>query len=52
LAQVRAALQEGALGVQQVLDRVYGDLDPGVRPAAEQSVRAQLCFLGSSAAED
>lgn len=46
LDQVRAALQDGAGGVQQVVDRVYGDVDAGVRPAAEQSVRAQLRHLG------
>ncbi|CAA9303793.1 MAG: MBL-fold metallo-hydrolase superfamily [uncultured Friedmanniella sp.] len=52
LEQVRVALREGARGVQQVADRVYGDLGAGVRPAAEQSVRAQLRHLGAAAAED
>lgn len=47
LDQVRAALRSGARGVQQVVGRVYGDVDPAVRPAAEQSVRAQLRHLGA-----
>ena len=52
LDQVRAALGQGARTVQQVLDRVYGDLDATVRPAAEQSVRAQLRHLGAPLSED
>ncbi|GAA1426212.1 MBL fold metallo-hydrolase [Microlunatus lacustris] len=47
LDQVRAALRSGARGVQQVVELVYGDVDADVRPAAEQSVRAQLRHLGS-----
>ncbi len=50
LEQVREALRSGAQGVSQVLERVYGDLDPAVRAAAEQSVRAQLRHLGEPAA--
>jgi glyoxylase-like metal-dependent hydrolase (beta-lactamase superfamily II) len=52
LAQVRAALATGAAGVQAVLDQVYGDLDPAVRPAAESSVRAQLRHLGAPGPQD
>jgi glyoxylase-like metal-dependent hydrolase (beta-lactamase superfamily II) len=52
LEQVRAALRGGARGVQQVVDRVYGDVEPAVRPAAEQSVRAQLRHLGATAPQD
>lgn len=47
LQQVRAALAGGARGVDAVVERVYGDVDPSVRPAAEQSVRAQLEHLGA-----
>jgi glyoxylase-like metal-dependent hydrolase (beta-lactamase superfamily II) len=49
LDQVRAALQElGAdATVPQVTDVVYPDIDPAVRFAAEQSVRAQLDYLRS-----
>ncbi len=47
LDQIRAALRD--LGedatVAQVTDRVYGDTDAAVRPAAEASVRAQLVYL-------
>jgi glyoxylase-like metal-dependent hydrolase (beta-lactamase superfamily II) len=52
LNQVRAALREGARTVQQVLDQVYGEVDATVRPAAEQSVRAQLRHLDASFAGD
>jgi len=31
-----------------VVDRVYGDVGEAVRPAAEQSVRAQLRHLGAA----
>lgn len=48
LEQVRTALRTGARGVQQVVDRVYGDVGAAVRPAAEQSVRAQLRHLGAA----
>ena len=47
LQQVRSALAQGARGVEAVVERVYGDVDPSVRPAAEQSVRAQLEHLGA-----
>ncbi|WP_373324966.1 MBL fold metallo-hydrolase [Actinocatenispora rupis] len=46
LDQVRAALAAGASGVDGVVDAVYPDVDPGVRPAAELTVRAQLAYLG------
>ena len=52
LEQVRAALAAGARGVQGVTERVYGDVNPSVRPAAEQSVRAQLEHLGALGTED
>ncbi|WP_375426250.1 MBL fold metallo-hydrolase [uncultured Friedmanniella sp.] len=47
LAEVRAALADGARTPAEVVDRVYVGLDPSVRPAAEQSVRAQLHYLSS-----
>lgn len=47
LDQIRSALD--TLGpsatVEQVTDLVYADIDPSVRPAAEQSVRVQLDHL-------
>ena len=45
LDQVRAALAAGDQSVEQVVARVYADVDPAVRPAAEQAVRAQLEHL-------
>lgn len=51
LDQVRAALRSGASSVAQVVERVYGDVDTGVRSAAEQSVRAQLRHLGVAHAD-
>jgi glyoxylase-like metal-dependent hydrolase (beta-lactamase superfamily II) len=45
LAQVRAALSAGARTAGEVVAVVYADVDPAVRPAAEQSVRAQLAYL-------
>lgn len=47
LEQVRAALVAGARTAAQVVDVVYAGIDPAVRPAAEQSVRAQLKHLES-----
>lgn len=47
LAQIRAALTElgpGA-GVREITDAVYSDIDPAVRPAAENSVAAQLEYI-------
>ncbi|UNX53683.1 MBL fold metallo-hydrolase [Georgenia sp. TF02-10] len=45
LAQVSAALAAGAQGVDDVLDAVYGDIEPELRTAAASSVRAQLTYL-------
>lgn len=45
LDQVRSALAAGASDVGEVVDRVYPDVAPGVRPAAELTVRAQLAYL-------
>jgi glyoxylase-like metal-dependent hydrolase (beta-lactamase superfamily II) len=45
LNQVRAALAAGDGSVEEVVSRVYRGIDPSVRPAAEQSVRAQLDYL-------
>lgn len=45
LDQIRAALDRGAESVDDVVDLVYLGLDPAVRPAAVQSVRAQLAYL-------
>lgn len=50
LAEVRAALAAGARTPAEVVDRVYADVDPSVRPAAEQSVRSQLSYLASLSA--
>lgn len=44
LAQVRAARAVGATAAE-VVARVYPDIDPSLREAAEWSVRAQLAFL-------
>jgi glyoxylase-like metal-dependent hydrolase (beta-lactamase superfamily II) len=46
LAQVRAAVAAGARGARAVVEMVYADVDPMLRPAAEWSVRAQLEYLG------
>ena len=35
----------------QIVTRVYTDIDPGVRPAAELSVQAQLDYLGPDRGE-
>ncbi len=47
LDQVRAALDAGDRTATEVAERVYGDVDPALRPAAEQSVRAQLRYLAT-----
>ncbi|MBW8802248.1 MAG: MBL fold metallo-hydrolase [Catenulisporales bacterium] len=49
LAQVRAALAAGDRTAAEVVDRVYADVDPAVRFAAEMSVRAQLEYLDGEA---
>jgi glyoxylase-like metal-dependent hydrolase (beta-lactamase superfamily II) len=51
LAQVRDAVRAGAGTPREVVERVYTDVDPAMWPAAEVSVRAQLAFLESSAAD-
>ena len=45
LDQVRAALAAGDTSPEQVVRRVYADVDPDLWPAAELSVRAQLDYL-------
>ncbi len=47
LNQVRQALADGGpeLSPQDVVQRVYADVDPALWPAAELSVRAQLAYL-------
>jgi len=45
LDQVRAALAAGAVDAADVVEIVYADVDPVLRPAAEWSVRAQLAYL-------
>jgi glyoxylase-like metal-dependent hydrolase (beta-lactamase superfamily II) len=45
LVQVEAALAAGDSTAEEVVRRVYADVDPGVWPAAELSVRAQLHYL-------
>ena len=45
LDQVRAALTAGASTPEDVVRRVYADVDPALWPAAELSVRAQLDYL-------
>jgi glyoxylase-like metal-dependent hydrolase (beta-lactamase superfamily II) len=48
LAEVRAALAAGDTTVQEIVARVYHDVDPAVRPFAEWSVRAQLDYLAEN----
>lgn len=50
LAAVQAAVAAGAVTPQQVVARVYADVDRGLWPAAELSVRAQLDYLGVAGA--
>lgn len=45
LDQVRAALSEGARDADDVVARVYEDVDRSVWPAARMSVLAQLAYL-------
>lgn len=45
LNQVKAAMVGGASTAQEVVDLVYADIPPEVRPAAESTVMAQLAFL-------
>lgn len=50
LEQVRTAVEEiratGAVTPHRIVERVYADTDPALWPAAEQSVRAMLEYLG------
>ncbi|WGW11074.1 MBL fold metallo-hydrolase [Saxibacter everestensis] len=52
LDQVRAALDAGDSTAEQVVDRVYADVPENVRPAALQSVKAQLVYLDSGATKN
>lgn len=45
LQQVRAALAQGARTADEVVDLVYGEVNPSIRYAALASARAQLDFL-------
>lgn len=45
LDQVRAVVAAGIDAPAEVVRRVYGDLDPALRTAAEWSARAQLAYL-------
>ena len=45
LAQVRAAMEAGAVDARAVVETVYADVDPVLWDAAELSVRAQLAYL-------
>lgn len=45
LAQVRAALSSGDGTAEEIVRRVYADVDRALWPAAELSVRAQLAYL-------
>ncbi len=51
LEQVRAAMAGGATTVSEVVDRVYSDIPPEVRPAAEATVAAQLLYLEGDAVD-
>ena len=46
LEQVQQAVLAGAANAEAVLEMVYTDIPPELRPAARQSVRAQLDYLG------
>lgn len=50
LGQVAAALAAGARSADDVVRRVYADIDPALWPAALLSVRAQLDYLAEQAA--
>jgi glyoxylase-like metal-dependent hydrolase (beta-lactamase superfamily II) len=50
LGQVAAALAAGDRSADDVVRRVYADVDPAVWPAALLSVRAQLDYLAEQAA--
>ena len=46
-ASILAALEAGAVTVDQLVDAVYVDLNPGLRPAAAQTVHAHLIKLAA-----
>jgi glyoxylase-like metal-dependent hydrolase (beta-lactamase superfamily II) len=48
LEQVRAAVAAGATTPAEVVEAVYPDVAPELRPAAEWSARAQLAYLDGS----
>jgi hypothetical protein len=52
LAEVRAALAAGDTTAQEIVARVYHDVDPGVRRFAELSVQAQLDYLAARGERD
>jgi glyoxylase-like metal-dependent hydrolase (beta-lactamase superfamily II) len=45
LNEVRTAIANGATTLDAILESVYRDIPPGVRPAAALSLRAQLVYL-------
>ena len=47
LAEIRAALGAGDRTGQQILERVYADVDQALWPFARWSVQAQLRYLAS-----
>lgn len=51
LQQVRDAVAAGAVTAEEVVRRVYLDVDPSLWPAAELSVRAQLDYLAAGEPE-
>lgn len=51
LQQVRDAVAAGATTAEQVVRRVYVDVDESLWPAAELSVRAQLDYLSAEVSE-
>jgi hypothetical protein len=52
LAQVETAIEAGDRTAKQVVRRVYADVDPGLWPAAELSVLAQLEYLDARDAKN
>lgn len=45
LEQVRSAMASGATTASEIVDLVYADIPPEVRPAAEATVLAQVAYL-------
>ena len=48
LEEVSAAMKAGAVTDEEIVDRVYRDIPPEVRPAALATVRAQIQYLQES----